>query len=168
MGHVLGTTMWPSLWKSTWLGRGAESGLREERGQEREIAENLDFPSEMNLKPLEDLECHSVLPLSYFILISFTRFVHKDGDLRDLGLTESNSSASVLKRFSCVRLFATPRTVALQAPLSMGFSRQEYWSGLPSPPPGESSRPRDQARVSFTSCLGSSVAISTTWEALNY
>ena len=34
---------------------------------------------------------------------------------------------------SCVRLFVTPWTVALQAPLSMGFPRQEYWSGLPFP-----------------------------------
>ena len=34
-----------------------------------------------------------------------------------------------------VQLFATPRTVARHAPLSMGFSRQEYWSGLPFPPP---------------------------------
>ena len=33
--------------------------------------------------------------------------------------------------------FATSWTVALQAPLSMGFSRQEYWSGLPFPPPGD-------------------------------
>ena len=33
--------------------------------------------------------------------------------------------------------FATPRTVACQAPLSMGFSRQEYWSGLPFPSPGD-------------------------------
>ena len=32
---------------------------------------------------------------------------------------------------------ATPQTVAHQAPLSMGFSRQEYWSGLPSPSPGD-------------------------------
>ena len=40
----------------------------------------------------------------------------------------------VLSHFSCVRLFATLWTVANQAPLSMGFSRQEYWSGLPSPP----------------------------------
>ena len=39
--------------------------------------------------------------------------------------------------------FATSWTVACQAPLSMGFSRQEYWSGLPCPPPGESSRGRD-------------------------
>ena len=37
---------------------------------------------------------------------------------------------------SCVQLFGTPRTGAHQAPLSMGFSRQEYWSGLPCPPPG--------------------------------
>ena len=35
-----------------------------------------------------------------------------------------------------VRLFATPWTVACQAPLSLGFFRQEYWSGLPFPPPG--------------------------------
>ena len=38
--------------------------------------------------------------------------------------------------FRCIRLFVTPRTVARQAPLSMGFSRQEYWSELPCPPPG--------------------------------
>ena len=35
------------------------------------------------------------------------------------------------------QLFATPWTVACQALLSMGFSRQEYWSGLPCPPPGD-------------------------------
>ena len=38
---------------------------------------------------------------------------------------------------SPVRLFATPWTVAHQAPPSMGFSRQEYWSGLPFPSPGD-------------------------------
>ena len=42
----------------------------------------------------------------------------------------------VLSCFSHVQLFATPWTVACQAPLSMEFSRQEYWSGLPCPPPG--------------------------------
>ena len=41
-----------------------------------------------------------------------------------------------VKSLSRVRLFATPWTVARQAPLSMGFSRQEYWSGLPFPSPG--------------------------------
>ena len=41
----------------------------------------------------------------------------------------------VLSCFICVQLFVTPWTVAHQAPLSMGFSRQEYWSGLLGPPP---------------------------------
>ena len=40
-----------------------------------------------------------------------------------------------MKSLSRVRLFATPWTVAYQAPLSMGFSRQEYWSGVPLPSP---------------------------------
>ena len=43
--------------------------------------------------------------------------------------------ACMLSRFSHVRLFATPWTVARLAPLSLGFSRQEYWSGLPCCPP---------------------------------
>ena len=43
----------------------------------------------------------------------------------------------LLSRFSRVRLFATPQTVARQALLSMEFSRQEYWSGLPFPSPGD-------------------------------
>ena len=42
-----------------------------------------------------------------------------------------------VKSFSRVRLFATPWTVAYQAPPSMEFSRQEYWSGLPFPSPGD-------------------------------
>ena len=39
------------------------------------------------------------------------------------------------KSLSCVRLFATPWTAARQSPLSMGVSKQEYWSGLPCPSP---------------------------------
>ena len=42
----------------------------------------------------------------------------------------------------CVQLSATPWTVARQAPLSVGFSRQEYWSGLPCPSPGGFPDPR--------------------------
>ena len=41
----------------------------------------------------------------------------------------------LLRRFSRVRLCATPETAAHQAPLSLGFSRQEHWSGLPFPSP---------------------------------
>ena len=44
--------------------------------------------------------------------------------------------ACTVSRFSCVQLCATLRTVACQASLSVGFSRQEQWSGLPCPSPG--------------------------------
>jgi len=43
----------------------------------------------------------------------------------------------VLSHFSRVQLFVTPWTVAHQVPLSMEFSKQEYWSELPFPPPGD-------------------------------
>ena len=43
----------------------------------------------------------------------------------------------MLSRFSCVRLFATLWTVAHQVPLLMGFSKEEYWSELPCPSPGD-------------------------------
>ena len=43
----------------------------------------------------------------------------------------------MLSRLSCAQLFATLWTIDLQAPLSLGFSRQEDWSGLPRPPPGD-------------------------------
>ena len=54
-----------------------------------------------------------------------------------------------VKSLSCVRLFATPWTVAYQVSPSMGFSRQEYWSGLPFPSPGDSSQPRNRTQVSY-------------------
>ena len=46
-----------------------------------------------------------------------------------------------VKLLSSVRLFVTPWTIAHQAPPSMEFSRQEYWSGLPFPSPGDLSNP---------------------------
>ena len=48
----------------------------------------------------------------------------------------------LLRRFSRVRLFETLWTAAHQAPLSMGFSMQEYWSGLSCPAPGNLPDPR--------------------------
>ena len=70
---------------------------------------------------------------------------------------------------SCPWLFATPQTVACQAPMSMGFSRQEYWSGLPFFSPGRSSQPRDGTWVS---CIGRWILdYWASWEApfnLNY
>ena len=51
-----------------------------------------------------------------------------------------------VKSFSRVQLFATPWTVAHQAPPSMGFSRQEYWSGLPFLSPGDLPNPGIEPR----------------------
>ena len=48
-----------------------------------------------------------------------------------------HNTMSEVKSLSRVQLFATPWTVVYQASLSMGFSRQEYWSGLPFPSPGD-------------------------------
>ena len=60
--------------------------------------------------------------MRYFILLFVPRFC-----------CVCYTHCAVLSRFSPVQLFATLWTVAQQAPLSMGFSRQEYWSGLPFP-----------------------------------
>ena len=46
-------------------------------------------------------------------------------------------AACLITHFSCAQLDVTPWTVVYQAPLSMGFSRQAYWRGLPCPPPGD-------------------------------
>ena len=62
-----------------------------------------------------------------------------------------------VKSLSCVRLFAAPWTVAYQAPPSMGFSRQEYWSGVPLPSPGDLPNPRIKLAVSYVSCISRQV-----------
>ena len=62
-------------------------------------------------------------------------------------------TACMLSHFSRVRLFVTPWTVARQAPLSTGFSRQECWSGLPCPPPGDLPNPgMEPGSLSYISC----------------
>ena len=68
--------------------------------------------------------------------------------------------------FRRVRLSATPWTVACQAPLSLGFSRQEYWSGLLCPPPGDFSDPGiEPASLVSPALKGGFFTTSTTWEA---
>ena len=54
-----------------------------------------------------------------------------------MAMNGKESERKKVKSLSRVPLFATPRTVAHQASPSMGFSRQEYWSGLPFPSPGD-------------------------------
>ena len=67
--------------------------------------------------------------------------------------------------FSHVQLFATLWTKVCRAPLSMGFSRQEYWSGLSYPPPGDRPTPGIEL-VSYAPALaGGFFTTSDTWEA---
>ena len=69
-------------------------------------------------------------------------------------------------RFSCVQLFATQWTVAPQAPLSMGFSRQEYWSGLLCPFPEDLPDPEIEPMAFTSPALASGFfTTSATWEA---
>ena len=68
---------------------------------------------------------------------------------------------------SHVRLFVIPWTVACQAPLSMGFSRQEYWSGLPFPSPrGLPDLGMEPKSLTSPALAGWFFTTSTTWEAL--
>ena len=66
----------------------------------------------------------------------------------------------MLSHFSHVHLFATPLTVACPAPLSMEFSRQEYWNGLPFPIPWPNSR------SSWIDSLSSFLLLPSTWAGI--
>ena len=73
----------------------------------------------------------------------------------------------MLSHFSHIELFATLRTVALQAHLSMGFSRQEYRSGLPCPPLGDLPDPGIKpASLMSPALAGRFFTTSATWKAL--
>ena len=60
---------------------------------------------------------------------------------------------AMLSHFSRVQLFATPWTVACQVPLSIRFSRQEYWTGLPFPPPGDLPNPGIEPTSVTSTCI---------------
>ena len=65
-----------------------------------------------------------------------------------------------------VRLFAAPQIAAHKAPLSMEFSRQEHWSGLPRPPPGHLPHPGVRpASLTSPAPAGKLLATSATWDA---
>ena len=78
--------------------------------------------------------CKELVPISMFPPTKVLKVLKGMKDIR----TRSSQSLLLLlllRRFSRVRLCATPQTAAHQAPPSLGFSRQEHWSGLPFPSP---------------------------------
>ena len=77
-----------------------------------------------------------------------------------------HTHAYVLSHLSRVCFFATPWTVARQAPLSLGFSRQEHWSGLPFPSPRDLAGPGVKAASHMSPALADGFfTTSATWEA---
>ena len=92
---------------------------------------NILFPKRVTLRPSDLLNCglkFSQVTLCDIIWLVFLCLYRQCCDV-----------------LSYVRLSVTPWTVARQAPLSTGFSRQEYWSGLPFPPPGDLPHPGIEA-----------------------
>ena len=76
-----------------------------------------------------------------------------------------NECTCLPSRFSRVRLFVTPWTAAHPAPLFMGFSRQEHWSGLPWPPPGDPPDSWIKRPLVSPALTGGVSTTSATWEA---
>ena len=75
----------------------------------------------------------------------------------------------VLNCFSCVQLFVIAWTVACQAPLSMGFCRREYWSGVPFPTPGDLPNPGIEPESPMSPALANRFfTASATWEAQSW
>ena len=73
--------------------------------------------------------------------------------LLSIGVTQNEHVRTCWGHFSCVWLFATPWTAAHQAPLSMGFSMQGYWRGLPFPSPGNLSSPGIFYYIVYVACM---------------
>ena len=117
------TWIWANFWSWWWTGK---PGVLQSMGSQRV---GHDWATELN-----------------WILCLFTELVaHRflgQNDERELNLQSFSLFCfspphGMRSHFNRFRLTATPWTVACQAPLSVGFCRWEYWSGLPSPPPGD-------------------------------
>ena len=79
----------------------------------------------------------------------------------------TSSHVYVLSHFNHVQLFVTPWTVTRKTPLSMAFSRQEYWDGFLCPPPGNLPDPcMEPTSLMSPARAGGFFTTSATWEAL--
>ena len=105
--------------------------------------------------------------LSLFINVVFLYYLTGEQRLILAQNTFPIVRACMLSHFRCLQLFVTPWTAARQAPLSMGFPRQEYRSGLPRPPPGDLPDPEIKLKSLMSPALaGRFLTTSATWEGL--
>ena len=124
---------------------------------------------------LSDFHFHYIEYIKISTLLGFTFFTFHDNvqlseqwPLEFVTLTLYSitcHSGCVLSRFTHIWLFETPWTIDHQVPLSMGFSRQEYWSGLPFPPPGNLLDPGLERTSLMSPALAGGSLTSTPWEA---
>ena len=94
----------------------------------------------------------------------FAEVQHCQGEILVFHWCASVCSANVLSHFSPVWLFATPWSVARRTPLSLGFFKQEYWSGLPCPSPGDLPNPEIESGSPAASALKADLYRWTTGE----
>ena len=149
----------PGLGRSPGEGEGYPlqySGLESSKGRkELDKTERLSLPSNTNNPTYNFLKTYK--GLSSVEVVNKCKFLSRPPDsLASGNISVVNSMCvlpDLLNRFTCFiayisyvcsvgsNLFAAPKTVACQAPLSGEFSRQEHWSGLPFPPPGDRPHP---------------------------
>ena len=118
---------------------------------------------------------HSILPFS--LLFTFFSYIYLSSiyylwviGLRAEKTWKQNENSTIVvkvKSLSHVRLFVTPWTVAYQAPPSMGFSRQEYRSGLPFPSPGDLPAPGIEP-TGLLHCRQKLYCLSHLYQPFNY
>ena len=88
---------------------------------------------------------------------------------RNINQNHIHMDTCMLNHFNCVQLFATLWTIACQALLSMGFSRQEYWSWLPCPSPGDLLYPGiELVSLMYSALTDGFFTTSATWETHMY
>ena len=110
------------------------------------------------------LLCREMGPLSQKIENTLNTLL--ESQMQKKCMCGSRRNVCVLSHFSRVWLFVTPWTVAHQAPLSMRFSRQEYWSGLPFPSPGDLPDPGiEPASLTSPTLAGRFFTNCATWES---
>ena len=152
--RILEWVAMPSSWWSAWLRDGTLS-LKSRALAGELFTASASYPDWKNTNAL------------FYLYNQWVHFPPSQKKSEDVVLTcFSRMRAWLLGHFSHVQLFMTPWIVAHQAPLSMGFFRQEYWSGLPWPPPGDLPDPGIEP-ISFMSpaLAGGFCITTTTWEA---
>ena len=130
------------------------------------VAQNLLRPLMLSGNQDQTPFCIGDWNLRLSILKSVTLEIHTMLKHAFPGNSQGGVCVCVLSHFSPVRLFVTLWTVTHQAPLSMGFSKQEHWRGVAMPSSRGSFQPRDQTCISMSPAMaGGFFTTSSTWEA---